>query len=94
MALALGEGSEQSAPLSRAVIGGLLVATMMTLFVVPTVCLDFQRPLETEARTRCRGRRRQIVPFIALEASDGSAKTIRVHCLPRGASASSDSLWQ
>src|SRR5277367_1071779 len=37
MALALGEGSEQSAPLGRAVIGGLLVATMMTLFVVPTV---------------------------------------------------------
>ena len=37
MALALGEGSEQSAPLGRAVIGGLLVATIMTLFVVPTV---------------------------------------------------------
>ena len=37
MALALGQGSEQSAPLGRAVIGGLLVATMMTLFVVPTV---------------------------------------------------------
>lgn len=35
MALALGEGSEQSAPLGRAVIGGLLFATMMTLFVVP-----------------------------------------------------------
>jgi multidrug efflux pump subunit AcrB len=37
MALALGEGSEQSAPLGRAVIGGLLVATLMTLFVVPAV---------------------------------------------------------
>ena len=37
MALALGEGGEQNAPLGRAVIGGLLVATLMTLFVVPAV---------------------------------------------------------
>jgi multidrug efflux pump subunit AcrB len=37
MALALGEGGEQNAPLGRAVIGGLLVATFVTLFVVPTV---------------------------------------------------------
>jgi CzcA family heavy metal efflux pump len=37
MALALGEGAEQNAPLGRAVIGGLLVATVATLFFVPTV---------------------------------------------------------
>jgi multidrug efflux pump subunit AcrB len=37
MALALGEGGEQNAPLGRAVIGGLLVATFITLFVVPVV---------------------------------------------------------
>jgi CzcA family heavy metal efflux pump len=37
MALALGEGSEQDAPLGRAVIGGLAVATVATLFFVPTV---------------------------------------------------------
>jgi multidrug efflux pump subunit AcrB len=37
MALALGEGGEQNAPLGRAVIGGLLVATCVTLFVVPVV---------------------------------------------------------
>jgi multidrug efflux pump subunit AcrB len=37
MALALGEGGEQNAPLGRAVIGGLLVATFVTLFVVPAV---------------------------------------------------------
>ena len=35
MALALGEGGEQNAPLGRAVIGGLLVATLTTLFIVP-----------------------------------------------------------
>ena len=37
MALALGEGAEQNAPLGRAVIGGLAVATLATLFFVPTV---------------------------------------------------------
>ncbi|MGC1358674.1 MAG: efflux RND transporter permease subunit [Xanthobacteraceae bacterium] len=37
MAFALGEGGEQNAPLARAVIGGLLVATLATLFFVPTV---------------------------------------------------------
>src|SRR5579862_6049870 len=37
MALALGEGGEQNAPLGRAVIGGLAVATIATLFFVPAV---------------------------------------------------------
>jgi multidrug efflux pump subunit AcrB len=37
MAFALGEGGEQNAPLGRAVIGGLLVATLATLFFVPAV---------------------------------------------------------
>jgi multidrug efflux pump subunit AcrB len=35
MALGLGEGGEQNAPLGRAVIGGLLFATVSTLFFVP-----------------------------------------------------------
>jgi multidrug efflux pump subunit AcrB len=37
MALGLGEGGEQNAPLGRAVIGGLTVATIATLFLVPSV---------------------------------------------------------
>ncbi|HYQ82290.1 MAG TPA: efflux RND transporter permease subunit, partial [Anaeromyxobacteraceae bacterium] len=37
MALSLGEGGEQNAPLGRAVIGGLVVATGVTLFIVPLV---------------------------------------------------------
>jgi multidrug efflux pump subunit AcrB len=37
MALGLGEGGEQNAPLGRAVIGGLLFATAATLFFVPVV---------------------------------------------------------
>jgi multidrug efflux pump subunit AcrB len=37
MALGLGDGGEQNAPLGRAVIGGLMFATVATLFFVPTV---------------------------------------------------------
>ena len=37
MSLGLGEGGEQNAPLGRAVIGGLIVATIATLFFVPAV---------------------------------------------------------
>jgi CzcA family heavy metal efflux pump len=37
MALAMGEGGEQNAPLGRAVIGGLAIATIATLFFVPTI---------------------------------------------------------
>ena len=37
MSLGLGEGGEQNAPLGRAVIGGLLVSTVATLFFVPVI---------------------------------------------------------
>jgi multidrug efflux pump subunit AcrB len=37
MSLGLGEGGEQNAPLGRAVIGGLIVATLFTLLVVPVI---------------------------------------------------------
>ena len=56
MALGLGEGGEQNAPLGRAVIGGLIVATISTLFIVPLVYsllrknppIDFERRLVEE----------------------------------------------
>jgi CzcA family heavy metal efflux pump len=56
MALALGEGGEQNAPLGRAVIGGLLFATVGTLFIVPviysllkkTVPIDFDKEIDEE----------------------------------------------
>jgi multidrug efflux pump subunit AcrB len=43
MALGLGEGAEQNAPLGRAVIGGLLFATVSTLFFVPVVFAGVHR---------------------------------------------------
>jgi multidrug efflux pump subunit AcrB len=56
MALGLGEGGEQNAPLGRAVIGGLIFATVTTLFIVPIVYsllrkkppVDFDRKIEEE----------------------------------------------
>ena len=52
MALGLGEGGEQNAPLGRAVIGGLILATVTTLFFVPVVYSTLRKkqpqPLEDE----------------------------------------------
>jgi multidrug efflux pump subunit AcrB len=43
MALALGEGGEQNAPIGRAVIGGLMFATVGTLFIVPVMYSVFSK---------------------------------------------------
>ena len=48
MAFGMGEGGEQNAPLGRAVIGGLLVATFTTLFVVPVIYSLLRKKLPTE----------------------------------------------
>ena len=50
MALGLGEGGEQNAPLGRAVIGGLIFATAATLFFVPTVFKFVRRKGQTLRR--------------------------------------------
>jgi multidrug efflux pump subunit AcrB len=43
MALGFGEGGEQNAPLGRAVIGGLVVATFATLFLVPVIYASLRK---------------------------------------------------
>jgi CzcA family heavy metal efflux pump len=48
MALGFGEGGEQNAPLGRAVIGGLLFATVATLFFVPSVFAMFHSRREAK----------------------------------------------
>ncbi|HEY0795444.1 MAG TPA: efflux RND transporter permease subunit, partial [Acidisarcina sp.] len=50
MALGLGDGGEQNAPLGRAVIGGLLFATISTLFFVPTFFSVLHGRLEKKRR--------------------------------------------
>jgi multidrug efflux pump subunit AcrB len=49
MSLGLGEGGEQNAPLGRAVIGGLMVATFYTLFFVPAAYSILQRTAPKDA---------------------------------------------
>jgi len=48
MALALGEGGEQNAPLGRAVIGGLILATVATLMFVPVVFSMVHKRMEPQ----------------------------------------------
>jgi multidrug efflux pump subunit AcrB len=52
MALGLGDGGEENAPLGRAVIGGLLFATAATLFFVPTFFSVINGALERRRRAR------------------------------------------
>jgi hypothetical protein len=48
MAIGLGEGGEQNAPLGRAVIGGLLMATAVTLLIVPAAYAALRRKPPTK----------------------------------------------
>jgi multidrug efflux pump subunit AcrB len=50
MALALEAGSEQYAPLARAIIGGLLVSVIVTVFLVPAAYLVIHRKEEQQPR--------------------------------------------
>ena len=55
MALGIGEGAEQNAPLGRAVIGGLLFATVSTLFFVPVVFAGVHRRMAQRLAARSAG---------------------------------------
>jgi multidrug efflux pump subunit AcrB len=70
MALGLGEGGEQNAPLGRAVIGGLAMATFTTLFVVPIVysLLRKRPPVDIEARLAEEERNHAASPLMESEA--------------------------
>jgi 3-oxoacyl-[acyl-carrier-protein] synthase III len=77
MALGLGEGAEQNAPLGRAVIGGLIFATVSTLFFVPVVYAGVQQRLA----------RRQAARHPADEASGASGR-VEPHLPPTAPSES------
>jgi HAE1 family hydrophobic/amphiphilic exporter-1 len=54
LALGLGEGAEQQAPMGRAIIGGVITSTLLTLVVVPVIYSYLDA---FEARLRKRGHR-------------------------------------
>ena len=78
MALGLGEGGEQNAPLGRAVIGGLMFATVTTLFVVPIIYsylrtkppVDHLRKLAERERGRSLMRYAEPDPPLAMDCRD------------------------
>ena len=67
LALAIGEGAEQRAPMAHAVIGGLITSTMLTLFVVPVVYT-----LLDDLTVKILGRKEKLVP-LPLGAEAGPA---------------------
>ena len=63
MSLGLGEGGEQNAPLGRAVIGGLALATFATLFLVPVAYSRMRsKPLVTKVEEELRTRKSRMSP--------------------------------
>jgi multidrug efflux pump subunit AcrB len=60
-ALGLGEGGEQNAPLGKAVIGGLIVATLTTLTIVPLLYASLRRALPTKHVVREDYRREEMI---------------------------------
>jgi CzcA family heavy metal efflux pump len=67
MALALGEGGEQNAPLGRAVIGGLLLATVSTLIIVPIVysLLRKKAPVDYDKKINAEANQKELKPQAA-----------------------------
>jgi multidrug efflux pump subunit AcrB len=51
IAIGFGEGGAQSAPLGRAVVGGLLFSTVTTLMVLPMIYAALQRKAETQSNS-------------------------------------------
>jgi len=64
MAIGFGEGAEQNAPLGRAVIGGLLFATVSTLVFVPIVFAGVHSHLEHRKKAKSAGQPPQSSPAV------------------------------
>ena len=88
MSLGLGEGGEQNAPLGRAVIGGLVAATVATLFFVPVVYSVFRRRAPPSGRVGGGGYSHDRAPYIPSwsfrqRAADRAARDPRRPPAPR-----------
>ena len=82
MAIGTGAGGEQNAPLGRAVMGGLIVATIVTLFIVPVIYsilrknapsrnkLDEQFALETMRYDEIEGAHTVLVPDVSVNTHE------------------------
>ncbi|MBK1733914.1 acriflavin resistance protein [Halorhodospira abdelmalekii] len=64
LALGIGEGAEAQAPMARAVLGGLLSGTLITLVVIPLVFTLFHSRLKSRVYTRSHARPRAALPSL------------------------------
>jgi Cu/Ag efflux pump CusA len=69
MALGLGEGGEQNAPLGRGVIGGLAIATIATLFFVPVVFSLLHRSSPARGKAKTEEENPAVGPIEAIPAT-------------------------
>jgi multidrug efflux pump subunit AcrB len=76
MALGIGEGAEQNAPLGRAVIGGLLFATVSTLLFVPVVFAGVPRSPGAPEGGACRAPGQRAGTVVAEDLTDGRAPPV------------------
>jgi Cu/Ag efflux pump CusA len=67
LALGIGEGSEMMQPLAIAVVGGLSVSMLLTLFVVPSAYLIFNAGAERLGAFVTGGRRKTAEPRVPAE---------------------------
>ena len=80
LALGLGEGGETQAPMGRAIIGGVITSTLLTLVVVPVLYtyLDgWTERLRARREARRRGRRRRRSPFSPRRSTPASERAPR-----------------
>ncbi len=85
LALAIGAGAEERAPMARAVIGGLITSTMLTLLVVPVVytLLD---DFGDWARRKVKGKSRTAAAALLLALCAGTAALVPPACAAEGPS--------
>ena len=95
MALGLGDGGEQNAPLGRAVIGGLIFATVATLFFVPTVfAIIHGRARQASSTPASDSLRKQAHDVRHFDPSPARATTSAAHrSAMRGSRSSSPWCW-
>ena len=55
LAIGIGEGSEMQAPMARTVLGGLVIATVFTLFFIPTLYSLMESAREKVMNRKSRG---------------------------------------
>ncbi|MCB9615506.1 MAG: efflux RND transporter permease subunit [Sandaracinus sp.] len=56
LAIGIGDGAETWAPMARAIIGGMVASTLLTLFVIPTTYVGLRRRLDARAARRAERR--------------------------------------